>query len=136
VAWFKESDIPMESVYKPKKESVYEPLKALEITIFVEARRGFSKLLADATTTFPVLLNGPYGKLDDISKFDKIQFISEGIGVAAQLSVVKILLHEHDEHKARVRRIDIAWYSKGKGGYDRPYYLSQRLIGSQTRICS
>jgi len=100
-------------------------LKAKEITIFVESRRGFSKLLANAVSnTFPVLLNGPYGNLDDITKFDKIQFFSEGIGIAAQLSVIKILLQRHDKKTARVRRIDLAWYSRGEGEYDRSCYLS------------
>jgi len=99
----------------------YESISELtsEITIFVEARKGFSKLLADAPpNTILVLLNGPYGKLDDITKFDKIQLFSEGIGVAAKLSAVKILLQGHDKQTARVRRIDLAWYSRSEGECD------------------
>lgn len=121
VAWFEGWESESE-----KLENGTARNRKPEITIFVEARKGFSRALTNAPSNFQVLLNGPYGGLDDLTVYDKIQFVSESIGIAAHLNAIKILLKAHDKMTARVRRIDLIWYSGGEGGYNRLYMWAKR----------
>lgn len=111
IAWFENDENGEEG---EKNESNKSSGKATSIVVFIEARTGFSKYIENVTS-FLIRLNGPHGRLNKLTSYDKVQFYSDGIGIAPQLSAIKFLLEAHDEKTARVRRVDLVWFSKCQG---------------------
>ena len=80
----------------------------------VECRKGFSKDVCPAGKV-SVILEGPYGESQDLNGYDKVLFMAHGIGIASHLLAISYLLQRHENQKARVRRISLAWVVKSEG---------------------
>jgi NAD(P)H-flavin reductase len=61
-----------------------------------------------------VLLDGPYGQIPDLKSFDKVLFLAKGIGLAAQLLLMRELLKCHDDRSARIRRLTLVWFLESR----------------------
>lgn len=80
------------------------------ITCLIASRRGFSNALRLCKTPTSIRMDGPFGRTDDLSHFDKALLISSGIGIASQLLAVRQLLQQHDQRSARIRRVTLLWF--------------------------
>lgn len=87
------------------------------IVLLVRCCRGFTKKLRLADRTSYAIVDGPYGSnmLRNLSDYDTVLFMADGIGIATHLLPIRHLLLAHDEQTARVRRISLVWLLETKG---------------------
>jgi hypothetical protein len=80
------------------------------IHFLIECQNGFSRKIQLARPKIDtVLLDGPYGGHTQLQDYDKVLFVAKGIGLVSQLLSIRQLLKDHDDQKARVRRITLFW---------------------------
>ena len=82
------------------------------ILLLVDSQSGFSNdIRFGAVSRLSILIDGPYGVIQDLSGFDKVLFFASGIGVAAHLLKIKGLLHDFksSDNRIRARRITLVW---------------------------
>lgn len=87
------------------------------IVLLVRCCRGFTRKLRLADRTSYAIVDGPYGSnmLRNLSDYDTVLFMADGIGIATHLLPIRHLLLAHDEQTARVRRISLVWLLETKG---------------------
>lgn len=79
------------------------------VTCIVESRSTFTRKLACySDSRLLVWIDGPYGLEMDFDKYDQALLIATGIGIAAQLSYLRLLVETSLPGK-RCRDIFVAW---------------------------
>jgi NAD(P)H-flavin reductase len=92
--------------------------RACSILLLAQPRRGFtSKLLRPQIARKPLLawIDGPHGQPAEYSDFSHTLLIACGIGIAAQLPVVKEMLKTVTRQKSRTRSIHLLWEIESDG---------------------
>jgi predicted ferric reductase len=87
------------------------------IVLLVKCHRGFTRKLRLAKGSSRALIDGPYGsnRLQSLSRYDKVLFLADGIGIAAHLLPIRHLIHAHNDQTARVRRLSLVWLLETEG---------------------
>ena len=67
------------------------------------------------------IVDGPYGQMQSLDKFDKVLFVASGVRIAAHLLSAKHLLEAHEDRSARVRRLSLVWFLETSGETSMPY---------------
>lgn len=95
--------------------------KAGKVVLLVQAHKGFTRRMLLANTLQSAFLEGPYGgnELASLTKYDKLLFMSSGIGIAAHLFTARYMLLAHNEQVARVRRLTLLWVLETQGDLTR-----------------
>lgn len=85
--------------------------KATTISLLVKGQSGLTQNLITKSprTSFVVAIDGPYGQAIDTSRYRTIVLFATGIGIAAQLSVLKQAFYDYARGKNLVRRISVVW---------------------------
>jgi predicted ferric reductase len=107
---------------------------AKKIILLIEPKKGFTGRLKILATSefidpprFTALIEGPYGRPTRAEDFGTVILYATGIGIAAQLAVVKQLLESRESGHAKTQRITLLWEvekelvyqdEKGKLKYD------------------
>lgn len=81
----------------------------MNVTLFIQCHRGFSRSLGSCEQDPVIIVDGPYGGGPEFKEYDKTMFIASGVGIAAHLLAVRGLLQAHNDRTARVRRITLLW---------------------------
>lgn len=88
--------------------------KASTITVLAKVESGFTRRLGSCShKSLRVIIDGPYGNLKDMDRYDSFVFISTGIGVTAQLAYLKELITKKREYP--LRRVCLVWQAEEKG---------------------
>jgi predicted ferric reductase len=88
---------------------------AEKIILLIEPKRGFTRRLKILATSeslgphFTALIEGPYGRPTRAEDFGTVILYATGIGIAAQLAVVKQLLESRESGRAKTQRITLLW---------------------------
>lgn len=87
------------------------------VSLLVKAQHGLSRDLAATSPeeSFIVALEGPYGQSVDTSRYGTLVLFATGIGIAAQLSVVKRAYGDYQLRTNILRRISIIWQMDSEG---------------------
>ena len=56
------------------------------------------------------MFSGPHGSVAPVGDNESVIMIASGSGIAAQLPYLRQLIHDHNNHKARTRRVHLVWY--------------------------
>lgn len=62
-----------------------------------------------------VLVDGPYGHVQNFDGYEKVLFVANGIGVAAHFLSIKALIEAEITKATCVRRISLAWLVETHG---------------------
>lgn len=85
-------------------------------TLLIQRYTGFSNNLFNATRVGPrALIDGPYGHAMDFDGYEKVVFMASGIGIAAHLLPIKVLIEACNAKATRVRRISLHWVAESSG---------------------
>lgn len=86
------------------------------LSLLIEPRRGFTgslQLYAKEERTkkadLIAIIDGPYGKELDLTKFETVLLFATGIGIAGQLSYLKRLMEIKDRRATSIKRISLYW---------------------------
>lgn len=85
------------------------------LTLLVAPRAGFSKKVKYCEPGTRIRVDGPYGGVESLERFDKVFFVASGIGLAAHLLAIRHLIHAHNEKTSRVRRLSLLWFLETEG---------------------
>jgi predicted ferric reductase len=85
------------------------------LTLIVTPRAGFSRMVKLCESDTRIRVDGPYGGTKSLEHFDKIFFITSGIGVAAHLLTIRHLIQTHNDKTSRVRRLSLLWFLETDG---------------------
>jgi hypothetical protein len=87
------------------------------IVLLVRCCRGFTRKLRVADRNNYAIIDGPYGsnRLQSLSRYDKVLFLADGIGIATHLLPIRHLLRAHEDQTARVRRLTLVWLLETEG---------------------
>jgi hypothetical protein len=90
--------------------------KAKDITLLIDIRAGFTqklKMLANSelmnSQRFNAYIDGPYGRPIRAEEFGTVILYATGIGIGAQLAIVRHLLESRESGNARTQRITLLW---------------------------
>lgn len=98
------------------------------VVLLLEEARGFSRRVLRSMGNHPrVTVDGPYGRKPSIDKFDKVLFMSSGIGIAAHLLLMRHLVRAHNSQTARVRRLTMVWVLHSQNQIDWALYYFQEI---------
>ena len=59
-----------------------------------------------------VMFSGPHGLVVPVEDYESVLMVASGSGIAAQLPYLEQLVHQHNNHKARTRKIHLIWCLK------------------------
>jgi predicted ferric reductase len=79
--------------------------------------------------TFFVAIDGPYGKSIDTSQYGTLILLATGIGIAAQLPLIKQALAEYKAGRTSVRRICVVWQMEQECRLESSQSLSRTDLG-------
>jgi len=87
------------------------------VSLLVKAQHGLSRNLAATNPgeSFIVALEGPHGQSVDTSRYGTLVLFATGIGIAAQLSVLKRAFRDYQLRTNILRRISIIWQMDSEG---------------------
>lgn len=85
--------------------------KVESLDLLIIPRKGITKELLRHTNTniILVMFSGPHGTIVPVEDYDSVVMVASGLGIAAQLPYLKQLVHNHNNHKARTRKIHLIW---------------------------
>ena len=79
-----------------------------EIHVLIQHSNGISAHIHKAEHAF---IDGPYGGLPELLSADKLILVSNGIGIASHLAIVKYIV-ELPLNQCVPRRVDLVWYAQ------------------------
>lgn len=86
-----------------------QPGLASTISLLVEPRLGFTRDLAMHDSP-RVAIDGPYGQAVDTASYRSIVSFATGIGIAAQLPLIKQAVAQHYSRSGRVTSVRLLWH--------------------------
>jgi len=92
-----------------------------QLRLLVEPRHGWTKKLLRYARVNPdrtpcrALFTGPYGVSVPTRNYGIVLLVASGLGIVAQISYLKQLIHDYNACRARTRRIHLVWLLKTLG---------------------
>ena len=85
--------------------------KAVTVSLLVKGQHGLSRSLVAMKPREPFVasIGGPFGNTVDTTHYNTIVLFATGIGIAAQLPVLKQAFSDYQQGKNIVRRLSIIW---------------------------
>ena len=85
--------------------------QAISISLLLKAQNGISRRLSSKNPSerFVVAVNGPYGTQVNTTTYNTLVLFATGIGIAAQLPVLKQAYMDYQAGTNIVRRISVIW---------------------------
>ena len=86
--------------------------QATSLSLLVKPQHGFTQRLmrcAQPEQGFYVAIDGPYGQGIDTSRYGTLILLATGIGIAAQMPLIKQTLAEYKAGRTSVRKICVIW---------------------------
>jgi predicted ferric reductase len=104
--------------------------RAATVSLLVKAQHGLSRhiVATNARESFIVVLDGPYGQAVDPSGYGTLVLFARGIGIAAQLSVLKRAYMDYQLGNNTLRRISVIWQMDSERGLTAPEPGLSQLI--------
>ncbi|KIW00824.1 uncharacterized protein PV09_07585 [Verruconis gallopava] len=103
------------------------------LQFLLDRRSGFSKKIRTAEPKAAVLLDGPYGVDYHVDDYDKVLYITSGVGVASCIVSIQKLLKSHNNKTGRVRRISLTWLADSEDQYSIVQDLFKLLLREDPR---
>lgn len=92
------------------------------VVLIVQRRKGFTRnLLLRAMNSFDTgdgqraVIEGPYGNELDLTSYGTVLLFATGIGIAAQLPYVRVLLESYHNYDVKSRKIALFWEIDSEG---------------------
>ena len=57
-----------------------------------------------------VMFSGLHGSVAPVGSYESVIMVASGSGIVAQLPYLKQLVYDHNNHRARTRRVHLVWY--------------------------
>ena len=102
------------------------------VSLLVHLQHGLTSHLMrcpPSPMTFFVAIDGPYGKSIDTSQYGTLILLATGIGIAAQLPLIKQALAEYKAGLTSVRRICVVWQMEQECRLEISQSLSRTDLG-------
>ncbi|KAF2181279.1 hypothetical protein K469DRAFT_589592 [Zopfia rhizophila CBS 207.26] len=84
--------------------------------LLIESQRGltaslqhYAQELGSKKSNTMAIIDGPYGKKVDLTRFETVMLFATGIGIAGQLSYLKSLMNIKDKRATSIKRITLFW---------------------------
>ncbi|KAJ5642331.1 hypothetical protein N7490_006331 [Penicillium lividum] len=86
------------------------------LEVLVEPRQGLTKILARRANLMGpggfscmALISGPHGITESVENYESVLLVASGMGLAAIIPYVKMLIHGYNTCTSQVRRIHLIW---------------------------
>jgi len=92
---------------------------SVSIDLLIEKQKGFTlrllELIDIQLKEFPILLDGPYGHLENFGIYSTVILFAADIGIAGVILYAKELLENSQKNEIYIRKIVLIWRYSTKG---------------------
>ena len=90
--------------------------RATSLDLLVVPRRGLTRELLNHVVDEEagillhlVMFSGPHGSVAPVGSYKSVIMVASGSRIIAQLPYLMQLVHDHNNHKVRTRRVHLVW---------------------------
>jgi predicted ferric reductase len=108
--------------------------QATSVSLLVKPQHGLTnRLMRSSRNEFRVAIDGPYGKSIDTSRYGTLILLATGVGIAAQIPLIKQALAEYKAGRTSIQRIRLIWQMEYDCEFDQPNKLPTLTFNLQMK---